>query len=110
LNQHHFEFQNWVFDTLHGRANPRRTGDLGIDGWIEFSVPTQVKQYEHVGRVDVDKLETAVERFYGKTAGTKGVLIGFSFTKDAFEEIARAKLKKGMEIKLMTVQDILDTT
>jgi hypothetical protein len=38
------------------------------------------------------------------------VSIGFSFTKDAFEEIARAKLKKGMEIKLMTVQDILDTT
>jgi DNA modification methylase len=107
---HPFEFQNWVFDALHGRVNPRRTGDLGIDGWVEMGVPTQVKQYEHVGRVEVDKLETAIERFYGKTSGTKGVLIGFSFTNDAFEEVARAKSKKDMEINLLTVQDILNVT
>jgi hypothetical protein len=60
--------------------------------------------------VDVDKLETAVERFYGKSNGMRGVLIGFSFTRDAYDEIARAKLKKNMEIRLMTVKEILDMT
>lgn len=107
---HYFEFQNWVFDRLHGRVNPRKVGDLGVDGWLEFNIPTQVKQYDHVGRVDVDKLETAVERQFSRTQGTKGYLIGFSFTRDAFEEVARAKLKKNMEIKLITVKEILDTT
>jgi DNA modification methylase len=107
---HHFEFQNWVFDRLYGRVNPKKVGDLGIDGWIDLNIPTQVKQYEHVGRVDVDKLETAVERFYGKSNGMRGVLIGFSFTRDAYDEIARAKLKKNMEIRLMTVKEILDMT
>lgn len=107
---HHFEFQNWVFDRLYGRVNPRKTGDLGIDGWIELDIPTQVKQYDRVGRVEVDKLETAIERFYGYHDGTRGVLIGFSFTRDAHDEVARAKLKKKMEIRLMTVKEILDTT
>lgn len=107
---HHFEFQNWVFDKLYGRVNPRKTGDLGIDGWIELDIPTQVKQYDRVGRVEVDKLETAIERFYGHHKGTRGVLIGFSFTRDAYDEVARAKLKKMMEIRLMTVKEILDTT
>jgi hypothetical protein len=40
----------------------------------------------------------------------RGVLIGFSFTRDAYDEIARAKLKKNMEIRLMTVKEILDMT
>jgi DNA modification methylase len=25
-----FEFQNWVFEKLHGRVNPRKTSDMGI--------------------------------------------------------------------------------
>jgi SAM-dependent methyltransferase len=107
---HYFEFQNWVFDRLYGRVNPKRSGDLGIDGWIELNVPTQVKQYEHVGRVDVDKLETAVERYCGHQKGAHGVLIGFSFTKDAHDEVARAKLQKKVDIRLVTVKEILDTT
>lgn len=107
---HYFEFQNWAFDRLHGRVNQRKTGDLGIDGWVELNVPTQVKQYEHVGRVDVDKLETAIERHFDSTRGMRGYLIGFSFTRDAHEEVARVKNNKKMEIKLITVQEILDTT
>jgi hypothetical protein len=39
-----------------------------------------------------------------------GYLIGFSFTRDAHEEVARIKNNKKMEIKLITVQEILDTT
>jgi DNA modification methylase len=98
-----FEFQNWVFEKLHGRVNPRKTGDMGIDGWIELDVPTQVKQSENVGRVDVDKFETAIRR-YGKN---RGVIIAFSYTRDAYEEVARVKNEEMIEIRLKTVEEIL---
>lgn len=109
LKLHHFEFQNWVFDALHGRVYPK-VGDYGIDCWTELNVPTQVKQFYGVGRPAVDNMETAIERFYGFTKETRGVLVGFSFSKDAVEEAARARLKKGMDIKLLTVKEIIDMT
>ena len=101
-----FEFQNTIFEKLHGRVNPRKTGDMGIDGWIELDVPVQVKQSENVGRVTVDKFETAIRR-YNKT---RGAIIAFSYTKDAHEEVARAKNEEGLEIKLKTVEEILKET
>jgi DNA modification methylase len=104
-----FEFQNWVFQKLHGRVNPRKIGDYGIDGWVELDVPTQVKQSDNVGRNVVDNFETAIKR-YGKK---KGVIVAFSFTKGAYEEVARAKLLNEMnklDIKLKTVEEILKET
>jgi DNA modification methylase len=101
-----FEFQNWVFEKLHGRVNPRKTGDMGIDGWIELDCPTQVKQSENVGRVDVDKFETAIRR-YGKN---RGVIVAFSYTRDAYEEVARVKNEEMVEIRLKTVEEILKET
>ena len=62
---------------LSWRFGYRRLGELNVS--------TQVKQYEHVGRVDVDKLETAIERHFDSTRGVRGYLIGFSFTRDAHD-------------------------
>jgi DNA methylase len=93
-----FEFQNWVFDALHGRVNPRKTGDMGIDGWIELNVPVQVKQSDGVGRKVVDEFETSIKRYYGLKPNIRGVIVGFSFTKDAFDEVARAKMEESMDI------------
>jgi hypothetical protein len=64
--------------------------------------PIQVKQSEHVGRVTVDKFETAVRRVKHE----KGIIVGFSFTKDAYEEVARVKRVNGLDIALMTVEDV----
>jgi DNA modification methylase len=104
-----FEFQNWVFERLHGRVNPKKVGDLGIDGWVELDVPTQVKQSENVSRDVVDTFETAIRRSGKK----RGVIVAFSFTKGAYEEIARVKLldeMRRLEIKLKTVAEILNET
>jgi DNA modification methylase len=101
-----FEFQNWVFEKLHGRVNPRKVGDYGIDGWIELDVPTQVKQSEDVGRNVVDNFETAIRRM----KKTKGVIVALSFGKGAYEEVARVKNEEGLEIKLKTVEEILKET
>jgi hypothetical protein len=83
-----FEFQNWVIQKFWGTHSPRKSGDMGIDGY-SFMVdnPIQVKQSDHVGRNVVDNFETAVQRA-GKD---KGYVVAFSFTRGAYEEVARAR-------------------
>lgn len=57
----------------------------------------------------VDNFETAIKR-YGKK---KGVIVAFSFTRGAYEEVARVKLLNEMnrlDIKLKTVEEILKET
>lgn len=101
-----FEFQNWVFEKLHGRVNPRKVGDYGIDGWVELDVPCQVKQSDDVGRNVVDNFETAIQR----QDKDRGVIVAFSFGSGAVEEAARAKNERSLDIKLKTVEEILKET
>ncbi|HEV2138578.1 MAG TPA: DNA methyltransferase [Nitrososphaerales archaeon] len=101
-----FEFQNWVFEKLHGRVNPRKTGDFGIDGWVELDVPCQVKQSDDIGRNVVDNFETAIQR----QDKDRGVIVAFSFGSGAYEEVARAKNNMNLDIKLKTVEEILKET
>jgi hypothetical protein len=103
---HPFEFQNWVMDKLYARVNPRKTGDMGIDGYYLDGTPIQVKQYDNVGRVDVDKFETAIQR----AGRNKGVIVAYSFGKGAYEEVARVKSEAGLEIILKTAEEILKET
>jgi SAM-dependent methyltransferase len=58
-----FDFQNWVIQKFWGTHSPRKSGDMGIDGY-SFLVndPIQVKQSDRVGRNVVDNFETAVRR------------------------------------------------
>lgn len=99
-----FEFQNWVIQQVHGTHSPRKSGDMGIDGFSFMEhLPIQVKQSEHVGRNVIDNFETAVERA-GKHAG---YVIAFSFTRNAYEEAARAKAAGRPTILLVKVEDML---
>lgn len=99
-----FEFQNWVIQQIHGTHSPRKSGDMGVDGYtfMEHN-PVQVKQSDSVGRNVVDNFETAVER----SNKEKGVIYAFSFTKGAYEEAARAKAVKGIHIDLITIVELL---
>ena len=101
-----FEFQNWVNEKLYARPNPKKSGDMGIDGFYLDGTPIQVKQSEGVGRNVVDNFETAIKRD-GKT---KGMVVAFSFGKGAYEEVARVRLEEGLEIILKTVEEILKET
>lgn len=98
-----FEFQNWVINAINGTHSPRKVGDMGIDGhWFFTRDPVQVKQSESVGRNVVDNFETAMRRAGYDT----GYIIGFSFTRGAAEEVARAR-SEGLTIKLIKVAEIL---
>lgn len=99
-----FEFQNWVIQRVDGSHSPRKTGDMGIDGFsfIEHA-PIQVKRSDRVGRNVVDNFETAIERH----GAQNGYIVAFSYTRGAREEVARARAAKGLEIELVTVKELL---
>ena len=104
-----FEFQNWVvIDKMRANASRKKVGDMGLDGYYPRSVLTeeagiQVKQSDGVGRNVVDNFETALKRAGYK----KGYIVAFSFSKGAYEEVARIKNKEGLEIKLITIEELL---
>lgn len=99
-----FEFQNWVIGKLMGRVSIRKTGDMGIDGYLFDGSPIQVKQSEDVGRNVVDNFETAIRRA-GKS---KGTIVAISFGKGSYEEVARVKNQEGLDITLMTLRQLID--
>jgi DNA modification methylase len=102
-----FEFQNWVIRKVDGTHSPRKSGDMGIDGYTFFEhLPIQIKRSERVGRNVVDNFETAVERY----GADKGYVVAFSFTKGAYDEAARAHTAKNLEIELVTVNELLKGT
>jgi len=104
-----YDFQYWAINEMYGSPSPKKAGDMGIDG-LSFlhHYPIQVKQSESVGRNVVDNFETALRRYYKKDDKELfGYIVAFSFSKGAYEEVARAK-KENIKIRLITVQDILD--
>ncbi len=99
-----FEFQNWVIRRVDGTHSPRKTGDMGIDGFSFLDrLPIQIKRSERVGRPVVDNFETAVERY----GAEKGYIVAFSFTKGAYDEAARVEAAKGLRVELVTVRELL---
>jgi len=105
-----FEFQNWVvIDKMRASLTRKKTGDMGLDGYYPRSILTeeagiQVKQSDGVGRNVVDNFETALKRAGYK----KGYIVAFSFSSGAYEEVARLKNKGEIEIKLVTVEKLLN--
>jgi len=99
-----FEFQNWVIrERFNGAIGPKG-GDKGIDGYsFMLHEPIQVKQSDHIGRNVIDNFLAAMRR----TTKSCGYIVAFSFGKGAHEEAARLKGKEGIEIILLTVEELL---
>ncbi|MBI4723273.1 MAG: restriction endonuclease [Candidatus Stahlbacteria bacterium] len=104
-----FEFQNWVMDEMDARISKCKVGDMGIDGYLTKTLyhekaGIQVKQSDNVGRNVIDNFETALKREKYR----QGYIVSFSFTKGAYEEVARLRNAAELEIKLITAQELLD--
>ena len=101
----HFEFQNYIVSFIQGINNPKLVGDAGIDGWTVFNrYPIQVKQSEHVGRPEVQKFASAMRA----EKKDKGYIFAFSFSKPAYEEVARCKQEDNIEIGLWSALDLMN--
>jgi len=102
------EFQNWVIGAAGGRVSDRKSRDMGIDGYTFYGLygekeyPIQVKRMDKVGRIWVDNFETAMRR----KGYNKGYIVAFDFTRDAHEEVARAKSQEELNIELVKVDEI----
>jgi len=119
-----FEFQNWAVNALGGVASKMKTRDMGIDGKlypiediqkskkegldlfgeIDRYIPIQVKRTDQVGRPDIDNFETAMKR----DQRTKGIFVGFSFSRDAKKEVRRIEREEGLIIEMITVNEIVE--
>ena len=91
-----FEFQALLCQKLGARAAERERGDMGIDGWLVDGRPLQIKRQDGVGRPVVDAFETAIRR----TGNSKGVIVAFTFSRGAYDEVERARNKEGLEVEL----------
>jgi len=119
-----FEFQNWAINALGGIPSKVKVRDSGIDGklypiediqkskkegmdlfgTIDNYIPIQVKRTDQVGRPDIDNFETAMKR----DKRTKGIFVGFSFSRDAEKEVRRIQRDEGLEIECITVDEIIE--
>jgi DNA modification methylase len=98
-----FEFQKWVCYQLNARPSARLSGDKGVDGrMLVTHAPVQVKQ-KQIGRPDVDAFETAIER----AGSDQGVMVGFGYSREAREEVARIKRRQNVEIVLYDAKELL---
>ena len=113
-NKDSFEFEQWIIQQFGGTGNTKQRGDLGLDGKMPDNTPIQAKRQDNIGRNIVDNFFASVQRsdkkLFTKNVRDKkpvGYIIAFSFGKGAIAEVARLKLKEGITIKLVTVEEIV---
>ncbi|MHC1599220.1 MAG: restriction endonuclease, partial [Candidatus Methanospirareceae archaeon] len=108
-----FAFQDWIVELLQGKPNPRKTGDDGIDGWID--VPhgalisgdlIQVKRSDKVSK-DVIRLHAINCQRKGRKSG---IVVAFGFTRGVIKEADTIRAQLGINIELMTVKSLLIQT
>ena len=103
------DFQNTVITQLGNGAkpNPKKGGDKGIDGWDGNQNPVQVKQSDHVGRQVIDQFSSAIRRYFlqegKKNKERQGIIICYSLTSGAWEEIKRLKHEENIDINAITI-------
>jgi len=101
------EFEDTILDALEGERNAARVGDKGIDGFTKDGTPIQIKQSQNIGRNVVDNFETAIRRYFTNDEENKrGMIVAFSFTKGAYDEIIRAKDEDNLDIQLITADEL----
>ncbi|MCX6153736.1 MAG: site-specific DNA-methyltransferase [Candidatus Kapabacteria bacterium] len=109
-----FEFEKFIVEQFGGLANIKQRSDLGLDGRTREGSPIQVKRSDNIGRNVIDNFHSAVMRYdkalYEKNKAADlavGYIIAFTFGKGAIQEVARLKNEENVEIKLVTVEEII---
>jgi hypothetical protein len=98
------EFQNWVIQRLSGKASSLRDSRFGIDAYTAEGYPIQIKQSDNIGRNVIEKFASVMGRIKAKN----GIIIAFSFADDAIRGIVRARINYRVEIKKVTVKELIE--
>lgn len=99
------EFQNWVLKKLAGKPPSLRDSRIGIDGYTMEGQPISIKQSDGIGRDVIEKFASAM----GQSRAKNGIIVAYSFGKDAYTGTVKAKLNYGLEIQMLTVKDLIES-
>lgn len=98
-----FEFQAWAMKKLLANPASQKDSYLGIDAYSPDGYPVQIRQEDDVGRRAIDSFAAALAR----SKARNGTILAFGFGKDSFEGIMKARLNYRLEIKTVTVGELL---
>jgi hypothetical protein len=98
------EFQTWVIERLHGSAATVLDSRKGIDGFTGDGTPIATKQSDNVGKIQIDSFLNSVMQVKAK----RGVIVAFSFDKEANLAVVRGRMNYRIDIKLVTVKELLE--
>jgi hypothetical protein len=99
------EFQNWVVQKISGKVASQEDSRVGIDGYTAEGYPIQIKQSDDVGGNVIDNFASAM----GRRKARNGIMVAFSFGKGVYEGVARAKIHYRLEIKTVTVKELIES-
>ena len=108
-------FEIFIVEKFGGIPNLKGGKDYGIDGHTVYETPIQVKKWKKpIGRDTLDSFLTAIMRDdkilferNKKEGQICGFIIGFEFSKDLINEIARLKNTENILIELKYIRDII---
>jgi DNA modification methylase len=108
-------FEIFIVEKFGGIPNLKGGKDYGIDGHTDYGTPIQVKKWKKpVGRDTLDSFLTAIVRDDKKLFERNkkegqicGFIIGFEFSKDLINEVARLKNNENTIIELKYIRDII---
>lgn len=99
-----FEFQKWVLERLRGTGASVLDSRKGIDGFTGDGTPIVVKQSDNVGKVQVDGFLNSVMQAKAK----RGIMVAFGFDKEASAAVIRGRMNYRVDVKLITVKELLE--
>lgn len=98
------EFQNWVVQRLSGKASSPRDSRIGIDAYTAEGHPIQIRQSDNIDRNAIENFASVMGRIKAKN----GIIIAYSFADDAIRGIVRARMNYRVEIKKVTVKELIE--
>jgi DNA modification methylase len=109
------QFEIFIVEQFGAIPNLKGGKDYGIDGHTEYGTPIQVKKWRKpVGRATLDEFLTAIKRDDAylfeknrKEGQVCGFIIGFDFSKDIINEVAKLRNTENTIIELKYVRDII---
>jgi DNA modification methylase len=109
------DFEIFIVEKFGGIPNLKGGKDYGIDGHTDYGTPIQVKKWKKpVGRATLDEFLTAIQRDNKylfeknkKEGQVCGFIIGFEFSRDTVNEVAKLKNNENIIIELKYIRDII---
>ena len=76
---------------------------MGIDGFTMGGQPVLIKQSDGIGMSVIESFASALAR----NKVREGVIVAFSFGSDAIRGKVRAKMNYGLELQMLTVDELI---